>query len=173
MKQHQTHYTDRNLPMSNSNLVDFPKDRIIRIDASLGEISVQKIVEQDIEKLKRFRFILIREFLSQIVPMLFNSLSAAGFNIRDIKNSKNAALIVESLKAFMEKEYGISHQFHDLSEILFDYDEEGNLCLVTTLENIVVKEGENKENETTNVGNSGENIKNKEQEDSTGGTEKT
>lgn len=137
-----------------AEVIQFPKDKIVRFDASLGNVVAEKIIEGDIEKLKVFRHLLIREYMSEMVPMLFNALQVAGFEVSNIKHNKHAALIAEAIRAFMEAQKNIHHPFHQFAEIMFDYDESGKYLVLKS--QIEIVEGD--KNAPSNVGDSGQSV---------------
>ena len=81
----------------------------------------------------------IIETLETIVPMLFNNMDIAGFDIipsdedEDDPNVKDCALIVEAIRSLMCKHYMIDHPFQNLSENLFLYKKNGILTITKSL----------------------------------------
>lgn len=143
-----------------ADLTPFPANRIVRFDANLRSLP-QYQTKEDYDKLRNFRRGLVYEFISHIAPMVFSALHNAGFNTLDISKSKNAAMIIESIKAYMEKDYGLEHPFHEIAEAMFEVDEQSGKLI---LNSIINEEEEEEENETVNVGNSEESIESTEPE---------
>jgi hypothetical protein len=74
-----------------------------------------------------------------LMPMLIRNMELAGFHIvlpedEEDKNIKDVALIVESLRSLMCKYYEIKHPFQDISEEIFQYNDDGSFALAKTLE---------------------------------------
>jgi hypothetical protein len=81
----------------------------------------------------------INETLETIVPMLFNNMELAGFQVvpmedEEDENIKDVALIVESIRSLMCKYYGIQHPFQQLSDNLFNPNDDGTMALTKVLE---------------------------------------
>jgi hypothetical protein len=82
----------------------------------------------------------INEVLETIIPMLFNNMELAGFQIvpqndeEEDPNIKDGALIVESIRSLMCKYYGMQHPFQDLAESLFNPNQDGSFALTKKLE---------------------------------------
>jgi hypothetical protein len=81
----------------------------------------------------------INEALETIVPMLFNNITLAGFDIvpdeeDDDSNLKDNALIVESIRSILCKYYEMKHPLQDVAEEFFFYKEEGVLAVTKHLD---------------------------------------
>lgn len=88
----------------------------------------------------------MQETLTNIIPMIFTNLDISGFALGDDdpkedETLKDGALIVESIRSFMCKYYGIYHPFQKLAETIFENDDEDpeSLNIVDTL-NVKLKE---------------------------------
>jgi hypothetical protein len=88
----------------------------------------------------------IQETLTNVIPMIFNQLDISGFSLDEEDPSedesiKDGALIVESIRSFMCKFYGIEHPFQTLAKNVFEADdkEPETLNIVNSL-NIKLKE---------------------------------
>lgn len=80
----------------------------------------------------------INQTLETIIPMLFNNMELAGFQIvpmedEDDPNIKDSALIVESIRSLLCKYYNINHPFQSLSENMFNPNNDGSFSLSKTL----------------------------------------
>ena len=119
--------------MESNNVIKFPKDYFGPKQVSKEEIS------ENLDLMKKYH---IQEAVTNIAPILFNQLEIAGFPVGvDINNDlKDGAFILEALKSFMYKQYGIYHPFQILSENVFepDNEEKDTLKIVENL-NIILK----------------------------------
>lgn len=105
-----------------NNVILFPQNRIER---QIGPQSLDEI-SSTVETIRHAH---IQESLETIVPMLFDKLSLAGFHPEDeMEFIKDGALIVESIRSFLSKIYGIEHPLQLISEHMFEQvDNEGTL----------------------------------------------
>jgi hypothetical protein len=107
-----------------NNVVEFPfPNKNLKNIKSLEEINSR------IELMKHYH---IQETIGNILPYVFNQLEVAGFLVSDDDGGhdiKSSALIVESIRAFMCKQYGIFHPFQKISEEVFSIDSEEETTL--------------------------------------------
>lgn len=81
----------------------------------------------------------INETLSVVLPLIFNNLELAGFQLdpsveSENINIKDGTLIVESIRSLLCKYYGLYHPFQDIAENIFMDDED-----LTIVDNINIK----------------------------------
>jgi hypothetical protein len=81
----------------------------------------------------------INEALETIIPMLFNNITIAGFDIvpdeeDDDSNLKDNALVVESIRSILCKYYDMKHPLQDVAEEFFFHKEEGVLAVTKHLD---------------------------------------
>jgi hypothetical protein len=81
----------------------------------------------------------INEALETIIPMLFNNITIAGFDIvpdeeDDDSNLKDNALVVESIRSILCKYYGIKHPLQEVADEFFFHKEEGVLSVTDHLD---------------------------------------
>ena len=81
----------------------------------------------------------INEALETIIPMLFNNITIAGFDIvpdeeDDDSNLKYNALVVESIRSILCKYYDMKHPLQDVAEEFFFHKEEGVLAVTKHLD---------------------------------------
>lgn len=81
----------------------------------------------------------INETLSTVVPMLFNNLELAGFDFQvedeeGDENVKDGSFIVEAIRSMLCKYHGIRHPFQDISEAVFEKQDDGTYNLTKRLE---------------------------------------
>jgi hypothetical protein len=89
--------------------------------------------------MKMVKFNHINEALETIIPMLFNNITIAGFDIlpedeEEDENIKDNALIVESIRSILCKYYGLNHPLQEVAEDFFVRKEEGVLSVTRHLE---------------------------------------
>lgn len=81
----------------------------------------------------------VNETLATVVPMLFNNLELAGFDFQvedenDDENVKDGSFIVESIRSMLCKYHGIRHPFQDISDAVFERQDDGSYNLTKRLE---------------------------------------
>lgn len=125
--------------MFTNNVIAFPREYS---GPQKEELSVENI-SRNIDNMKQFH---IQETLTNVIPIIFTHLDLSGFALRDDdpkedKTLKDGALIVEAVRSFMCKYYGIYHPFQKLAETVFESDNEEpeTLNIVDTI-NIKLKE---------------------------------
>jgi hypothetical protein len=108
-----------------NNVIRFP--RPFKVDPST--MNTPQSLEEVEDTVEVIRHVHIQQTLEQIVPMLFDNLALAGFQPSDeLLFLKDGALVVESLRAFMSKLYGMEHPLQLIAENLFEQiDSDGNL----------------------------------------------
>ena len=70
-----------------------------------------------LENVKKLQATHITTALLTIMPMLFNDIHIAGFNLDD--TASYGTFIMESVKALLCAHYGIHHPFQDIAESVF------------------------------------------------------
>lgn len=106
----------------------------------------EEVIVRNIGTMKQYH---IQETLTNIVPMIFTQLDISGFSLdeadtEDDQTLKDGALIVEAIRSFMCKYYGIYHPFQKLADNVFqsDNEEPETLNIVDTI-NVKLKEEDN------------------------------
>jgi hypothetical protein len=113
-----------------NNVIKFPKQNV-RFDQQ--PLTLEE-VEENIDNVKSMH---IQESLALIVRILFEQLTIAGFDTFDadnIEHVKDGALIVESIRAMMNRNYDLSHPLHDVANSLFAEDDNGVLYMKDMVE---------------------------------------
>jgi len=106
-------------------------------------------IEEIVENMADVRNVHIQESLEEVLPMLFDRLSLAGFNLDedDTNITKHGALVVEAVRSFLSKVYGMEHPLQIIANNLFETDDEGNLSIANdvtiTISNKTDNEGDN------------------------------
>jgi hypothetical protein len=108
-----------------NNIIRFPGS--FRTDSTI--ISTPQSLEEVEDSVEVIRHVHIQQTLEQIVPMLFDNLALAGFQPSDeLLFLKDGALVVEAIRSFMSKLYGMEHPLQLIAENLFEQiDSDGNL----------------------------------------------
>jgi len=113
------------------NVIGLNKNNIIQFPGKTRE--APKDVDDIIERVDTIKHLHVQEVLSTIVPMIFNHMSAAGFDFIDdeetgeINNVKDGAFLVESLRSIMLRHYRIDHPFQLIAENVFSQEENNNV----------------------------------------------
>jgi len=114
--------------MSN-NVILFPKE-----NKNLKNIISIDEINHNVEQMYLYH---IQETITNIIPIVFNQLEISGFLVEeeDDDNLRDGAFIVESLRSFMCKHYGIYHPFQKITDNVFEEDlsDEGNLKIVDSI----------------------------------------
>jgi len=117
--------------MESNNVIQFP----FKGSTTQTQLSLKDVV-LSVNMIKHSH---ISQTLETIIPMLFNNMEIAGFNIvpleedGDDEHIKDGALIVEAIRSLMCKYYEIEHPFQELSEKLFIAHDDGSFALAKTL----------------------------------------
>jgi hypothetical protein len=117
-----------------TNVIQFPKKNAHAKDKD--EVSLQEEIDLRMNTVKYGH---INQTLETIIPMLFNNIDLAGFQIvpeypeDDDPYIRDNALIVESIRSLLCKCYGLTHPFQDLAEKLFEPNEDGSFTLTKNL----------------------------------------
>ena len=74
----------------------------------------------------------IQETIGNIAPIIFTQLEVSGFDIgdEDSVDLKDGALIIEALRSFMCRSYGMNHPFQKVAEDIFDIEKDGSMRIV-------------------------------------------
>jgi hypothetical protein len=81
-------------------------------------------VDKNIENVQLYH---ISETIDAVLPLIFNTLSASGFDLTKNNEIKNGALLVESLRSVMCQCYGIDHPLQKIAEELFRKEDDDGL----------------------------------------------
>lgn len=102
-----------------AEIIDFPPELITRINLNTPE---DKMTFEG-ERFQNFQQGIVNQYLSLICPQIFGAFSMAGFDVTNLRESKNAALVVETIRSFIEFNMGIPHPLQQLAEILIIKDD--------------------------------------------------
>ena len=111
---------------TSNNVLQFPLERV-KVTSQRGPNSIEEIEE----KVDDFKKIHIQEAIETIIPVLFNQIQILGFEPPedDSVYVKDGAFVVESLRSFMCKVYGIPHPMQMIAESLFIEDNENGFLM--------------------------------------------
>lgn len=113
-----------------NNILIFPKTKTPNKNIDIKE------VQQNMDMMKHFH---IQETILNLAPIIFNHLDIAGFGLDDEEEDndvKDGAFIIEALRSYMCKYYGIYHPFQKIADNIFEPkedDEEGSFRIVDEL----------------------------------------
>lgn len=113
--------------MNNSNnILQFPHERV-RLPSNPAPSSMEEIED----KVGDFKKIHIQEAIEAIIPLLFNQIQILGFEPPEDDSVfvKDGAFIVEAIRSFMSKVYGISHPMQLIADSLFVENSEHGFVL--------------------------------------------
>ena len=106
-----------------NNILHFPIDRVKSSSHLPSPISKEE-VDDKVDDFKKFH---IQEAIETIIPVLFNQIQILGFEPSEDESDyvKDGALLVESIRSFMCKLYGLQHPLQIVSSSLFEetYDD--------------------------------------------------
>ena len=119
-----------------NNILSFPKkdkntENINGLPTNLDEVK---------NLIQNYKDIHIQEVIEIIIPVLFNQFQYMGFSPPDDEEFciKDTAIIVESLRSFMRKMYGLEHPIQKIADSLFLKDKD-NSYKMADIVNIVTK----------------------------------
>lgn len=120
-----------------NNIISFPKTE--RQDFS-GRITDDEFRENTQDRLVEYKKIYIQQAIETIAPQIFNSLEVIGFvPLEDDEDTamKDGAIIVEAIRSFMYKIYGIEHPLQPLATAFFSYDADGDIIIADNIKLII------------------------------------
>jgi hypothetical protein len=107
--------------MTSNNIVVFPKTKI---NSNIKNQSIEEI-EDNMELIRQIH---IQKTIETVAPILFDQLAIAGFEpAEDDSDIKDGAMVVESIRSLLSKNYGIFHPLQPISSSVFQESEEGFL----------------------------------------------
>lgn len=129
---------------SATNVISFPKNYQGPVK---DPEAFQEEIEQNLEIMKHYH---ISETINNLVPMIFTQLEIAGYDVigeddemDDWKYNRDAIFIMEALKSFMCRHYGIYHPFQRISNAIFEIDEKDpDIVRIAKSLNLELHEGE-------------------------------
>ena len=116
--------------MESNNIIQFPgmnRHPPRNLDDVINNVDTMKQVH-------------IQETISVIVPIIFQSLAASGFdfgideNDEEITEIKDGAFLVEAIRSMLCKQYKLYHPFQDLAENIFYFEKDGLLVVKNNIQ---------------------------------------
>jgi hypothetical protein len=100
----------------------------------LGEAPPQNLDEIH-DKVIQTRKEHVAGVMNDMVPDIINMFGAYGVDINDDKYIKDVALVMESIKALLHRQYNLEHPFHNMSDTIFEfrYNEDNSIEYTYTL----------------------------------------
>lgn len=119
------------MQLQSNNVIEFPLNK--KYKPTLEEPDTE-LIDLQVQLMKINH---INETLNVLLPIVFNNIEIAGFNIIDDElekniNIKDSVLIVESIRSLLYKLYGLYHPFQEMAQKVFDGTE--NCDIVEKLE---------------------------------------
>lgn len=73
--------------------------------------------------------------MNDMIPDVINMFGAYGVDINDDKYVKDVALVIESIKSLLHKQYNLDHSFHNMIDNIFEvrYNEDDSIEYTYTL----------------------------------------
>jgi hypothetical protein len=92
-------------------------------------------VEEIIDKVTQTRKEHVAGVMNDMIPEMINMFGAYGIDINDDKYVKDVAMIMESIKALLHRQYSLEHAFHRIADNMFEfsYNEDSTIAYTYTL----------------------------------------
>lgn len=112
-------------------------DNVILFPGMKRHDAVPQTVEEIEDKIKQGRKEHVDAVMFDLIPELIHVFGSYGLNIEDDKYTKDVAMIMESLKSLLYKQYKLDHPFHTMVENVFEctYNEDQTIAYTYTLPN--------------------------------------
>lgn len=95
------------------NVVLFPK---IKRD------SPPQTIEEIADKISQTRKDHVENLMYDMAPDIVNLLGSYGLDVTDPDNIKDTAMVMESIKSMVCRQYNIDHSFHKMVDTIFDFN---------------------------------------------------
>lgn len=116
--------------MESNNIIQFPgmnRHPPRNLDDVINNVDTMKQVH-------------IQETISALIPIVFQSLCASGFDFgideenEEFVEVKDSAFMVEALRSMLCKQYKLYHPFQDLAENIFYFEKDGLLVVKNNIQ---------------------------------------
>jgi hypothetical protein len=99
---------------SSNNVFVFPKEN--------KRLQTQKTYEEVTHNIELMNHFHVQETITNLLPMLFNQLEIAGFNLGEeaFADVKDGALMVEALRSLLCKNLDLYHPFQTVAQEIFE-----------------------------------------------------
>lgn len=83
--------------------------------------SPPQTVEEIVDRVTQTRKDHVEGVLHDLIPEFMHLFGSYGLDINSDNNIKDVAMIVESIKAMIMRQYNLPHQFHEMVDSIFDF----------------------------------------------------
>lgn len=92
-------------------------------------------MEEILDKVTQTRKDHVNMVLNDMIPEIIHMFGAYGVDINDDKYVKDVAMIMESTKSLLHRQYNLEHPFHKMVDNIFEfsYNEDSTIAYTYTL----------------------------------------
>ena len=92
-------------------------------------------LEEIVDKVTQTRKEHVDMVMNDMIPEIIHIFGAYGINITDDKYVKDVAMIMESTKSMLHRQYNLEHPFHKMVDSVFEfnYNEDNTIAYTYTL----------------------------------------
>ncbi len=92
-------------------------------------------VEEIVDKVTQTRKDHVNMVMNDMIPEIIHMFGAYGVDINDDKYVKDVAMIMESTKSLLNRQYNLEHPFHKMVDNIFEfsYNEDSTIAYTYTL----------------------------------------
>jgi hypothetical protein len=97
--------------------------------------SAPQNMEEILDKVTQTRKDHVNMVLNDMIPEIIHMFGAYGVDINDDKYVKDVAMIMESTKSLLHRQYNLEHPFHKMVDNIFEfsYNEDSTIAYTYTL----------------------------------------
>lgn len=97
--------------------------------------SAPQNMEEILDKVTQTRKDHVNMVLNDMIPEIIHMFGAYGVDINDDKYVKDVAMIMESTKSLLNRQYNLEHPFHKMVDNIFEfsYNEDSTIAYTYTL----------------------------------------
>ena len=110
-------------------------DNVILFPGFRREDAPPQNLEEIVDKVTQTRKEHVASVMNDMIPDVINMFGAYGVDINEDKYIKDVALVMESIKALLHRQYNLEHQFHKMVDGIFEfsYNEDNSIEYTYTL----------------------------------------
>lgn len=92
-------------------------------------------IEEIVDKVTQTRKDHVNMVMNDMIPEIIHMFGAYGVDINDDKYVKDVAMIMESTKSLLNRQYNLEHPFHKMVDNIFEfsYNEDSTIAYTYTL----------------------------------------
>lgn len=92
-------------------------------------------LEEIVDKVTQTRIDHVNMVMNDMIPEIIHMFGAYGVDINDDKYVKDVAMIIESTKSLLNRQYNLEHPFHKMVDNIFEfsYNEDSTIAYTYTL----------------------------------------